>query len=119
MKSSKFLGLILVCALVGPLGAAETSKHAASPHSKSAISCFDCHQEETPTKAPADSQTCMDCHGDAPAVADLTKQLPVNPHNPPAAKHTKTYDCIDCHYQHKPPVVKCLECHATYKLTAK
>jgi hypothetical protein len=61
----------------------------------------------------------MDCHGDAPAVAELTRQLPVNPHAPPRPPHPGPYVCTECHRQHQPPAVKCLDCHPKYKFNAK
>jgi hypothetical protein len=87
-------------------------------HAKSSISCFDCHHAQKPTGA-ADAAGCMDCHGDAPAVAALTKGLPVNPHAPPKAPHPPLNACPECHRQHQPPVVKCLECHPKFNFTVK
>ena len=64
--------------------------------------------------------SCVACHGDLPAMAAYTRALPVNPHARPAkAGHPGPFACTECHRQHKPPVVKCLECHPTFKMTAK
>lgn len=85
-------------------------------HSKAGVTCFDCHREETPAKvAPDDS--CIGCHGDLPAMAAFTKALPVNPHAVPKGGHPGPFLCTQCHRQHKPPVVKCLECHPKFKLS--
>ena len=120
MKAFPWLGLLVIGSLCTPGRAAQDAKHAPAPiHVKAGLSCFRCHHEEAPTKAPASDEACVDCHGDAPAVAVATQKLPVNPHNPPAAKHTKTFACTECHCQHKPTVVKCLECHDKFKMKAK
>ena len=120
MKSSHVLGLLALCCLQATWGVAQDSKnHPAAKHAKAGLICFDCHQEENPKKGPASDDSCMACHGDFPAMAAVTKKLAVNPHDAPPAKHPKQNQCFDCHRQHQAPVVKCLECHATFKLTAK
>lgn len=78
------------------------------PHAKAGVHCFDCHHEEKPTKKAVASDSCMNCHGDYPAMKALTKDAKPNPHD----SHLGEVPCIDCHRQHQPPVVKCLECHA-------
>ena len=88
-------------------------------HAKAGVTCFDCHQEETPSARPVDPGKCMDCHGDGPAMAATTRQLPVNPHAPPPKPHPGPFACTDCHRQHQPPVVKCLECHPKFKLVPR
>jgi len=88
-------------------------------HVKAHVSCHDCHGEEAPTKAAESETSCVVCHGDLPAMAAYTKGLPVNPHAPPKGEHHAPLACTECHHQHKPPVVKCLECHPTFKLKAK
>ena len=88
-------------------------------HAKAGLNCHDCHQEETPTKAAVPDRSCMTCHGDYPAMAAYTKDLPVNPHAVPKGDHPGPFACTECHCQHKPPVVKCLECHPAFKLKAK
>jgi fumarate reductase flavoprotein subunit len=85
-------------------------------HAKASITCFDCHRTQKPSAA-AEATACMDCHGDAPAVAELTRKLPVNPHAPPPAPHPALNACPQCHRQHRPPVVACLECHPKFKFT--
>jgi hypothetical protein len=49
-------------------------------------------------------------------MAAYTKALPVNPHMERKAGHPGPFACPECHRQHKPPVVKCLECHPDFKL---
>ena len=85
-------------------------------HSKAGVHCYDCHHEEKPSKKAVASDSCMTCHGDYPAMKELTKHLPVNPHD----SHLGAIPCTECHRQHQPPVVKCMECHqGKFKLTAK
>jgi hypothetical protein len=88
-------------------------------HAKAGVTCHDCHQEENPSKAAVPDDSCMACHGDLPAMAAYTKALPVNPHAVPKGGHPGPFACIQCHRQHQPPVVKCLECHPTFKLTPR
>ena len=76
-------------------------------HAKAGVHCFDCHQEEKPTKKAVAQESCMVCHGDYPAMKALTKDAKPNPHG----SHQGEIPCTECHRQHKPPVVKCLECH--------
>ena len=76
-------------------------------HAKAGVHCFDCHQEEKPTKKAVASDSCMVCHGDYPAMKALTKDAKPNPHD----SHLGEIPCSECHRQHRPPVVKCLECH--------
>jgi len=121
MHFTRLLGMIsLGLCLAGPGWATDSGGARSLPakHAKAAVTCIDCHHSEKPTDA-APEATCMDCHGDAPAVAALTRQLPVNPHAPPRAPHPGPYACTDCHRQHQPPVVKCLECHPKFKFDAK
>jgi hypothetical protein len=84
-------------------------------HAKSGVHCFDCHQEEKPTKKAVTSESCVVCHGDYPAMKATTKDVKPNPHD----SHVGEIPCTECHRQHQPPVVKCLECHAgKYKFKA-
>jgi hypothetical protein len=78
-----------------------------APHSKAGVHCFDCHQEEKPTKKAVANESCMICHGDYPAMKATTKDVKPNPHD----SHLGEIPCTECHRQHQPPVVKCLECH--------
>ncbi|HEX7553224.1 MAG TPA: cytochrome c3 family protein [Geothrix sp.] len=85
-------------------------------HSKAGVHCYDCHQEEKPTRKAVASDSCMTCHGDYPAMRAVTKHLPVNPHD----SHLGEIPCTECHRQHQPPMVKCLECHkGKFQFTAK
>ncbi len=116
--------LPLVAALVlalGPgtairAGEADAKRPLPPWHAKAGVICHDCHQKEKPTSAAVADDSCMVCHGDYPAMAELTKHLPVNPHAPPKAPHPGPFACPECHHQHKPAVVKCLECHPDFKL---
>jgi hypothetical protein len=76
-------------------------------HAKAGVHCFDCHQEEKPTKKAVASDSCMNCHGDYPAMKALTKNVKPNPHD----SHLGEIPCTECHRQHQAPKVKCLECH--------
>jgi len=119
MKSSHLLGVLLCgCLWASPGTAGDTSHPPTQKHVKAGVTCHDCHQEENPKKA-ATEESCEVCHGDYPAMAEVTKNLPVNPHKPPPAKHPKPFACTECHRQHKPPVAKCLECHPTFKMNLK
>ena len=95
----------LLCGL--PLQSQEGKKTLPAHHTKAGVHCYDCHQEEKPTKKAVASESCMTCHGDYPAMKVLTKDAKPNPHD----SHLGEIPCTDCHRQHLPPVVKCLECH--------
>jgi len=103
---SSLLGLLLG---VLPVSAQE-GKAVSLPahHAKAGVHCFDCHQEEKPTKKAVSSESCMTCHGDYPAMKVTTKDAKPNPHD----SHLGEVACTECHRQHRPPVVKCLECHS-------
>jgi hypothetical protein len=118
MKFTQILGFYCLCACTANPGWAADGKVLPAKHAKGGVTCFDCHQAEKPAGA-APAGTCMDCHGDAPAMAELTRQLPVNPHMPPRAPHPGPFACTDCHHQHQAPVVKCLECHPKFKFNVK
>ena len=113
---------LLAVLMVGGLcaSAAADSKHPTPPkHAKAGVTCHDCHRQENPSQAPVPQESCMACHGDYPAMAAYTAKLPLNPHKPPSGGHPGPFPCTDCHRQHQPPVVKCLECHPKFKLTAR
>lgn len=98
----------------------EAASHPLPPkHTQVGVTCYDCHQEETPSQKPVAEESCMACHGDFPAMAALTKGLTVNPHKIPPKPHPGPFTCTDCHRQHKPPVVKCLQCHPKFDLKAR
>jgi hypothetical protein len=110
--------VLLACFfLAGSAGAAAIKPSA--KHVKAGVTCHDCHREETPSKAAVADQSCLPCHGDAPAMAAYTRSLPLNPHALPKGNHPGPFACTECHRQHQPPVVKCLECHPSFKLTPK
>lgn len=118
MNRSRLVILGLAGLLGLPAGAREGEAKRPLPpwHAKSGVICYDCHQKEKPTSAAVADESCMVCHGDYPAMAELTKHLPVNPHAPPKPPHAGPFTCTECHHQHKPAVVKCLECHPDFKL---
>ena len=95
----------LVCGL--PLHSEEGKRTLPPHHVKAGVHCFDCHHEEKPTKKAVASESCMVCHGDYPAMRALTKDAKPNPHD----SHLGEIACTECHRQHQPPVVMCLECH--------
>ena len=118
MTSCRHLTLILFGLLGAVAAQAREAKGFKLPayHAKAGVHCFDCHQEEKPTKKAVTSASCMACHGDYPAMKALTKEAKPNPHD----SHQGEIACTDCHRQHLPPVVKCLECHeGKYKFQVK
>lgn len=117
MRKTQFLGF---CCLWAGLAVPARADGRSLPagHVKAGVTCYDCHLKEKPTDGVTGS-TCMDCHGDLPAMAALTGQLPVNPHGTRKAPHPGPFACTDCHRQHQPPVVKCLECHPKFKMAVK
>jgi len=88
-------------------------------HVKAGLTCYDCHQKEEPDHAAIPDDSCMNCHGDYPAMAAYTAKLPINPHNPPTKNNHPKFVCTECHHQHKAPEVKCLACHPDFKLKAR
>lgn len=120
MKREHLMALCLLLgmgALPGRAAAQDPKHPLPAPHAKAGLICHDCHLKEKPVTAAVADESCMACHGDLKAMAVLTKQHAVNPHAPPAAPHPGPFACPECHRQHKPPVVKCLECHPTFKFT--
>lgn len=98
----------LCCGLcLGSSQAQEPGRRLPDHHAKTGVHCFDCHQEEKPTKKAVASESCMICHGDYPAMRVLTKDAKPNPHD----SHLGEIPCTECHRQHQAPKVKCLECH--------
>lgn len=110
MRLVRILALGLLSCLAVGVRAAE-DKPLPAPHAKAKLICHDCHQKEKPTTAAVPDEACMICHGDYPAMKALTKDAKPNPHDPPRTEVHASITCTDCHRQHKPPVVKCLECH--------
>jgi len=98
MKISRLLGFYcLTLCWSNPGWALDSSAAHPVPakHAQAKVSCYDCHQAENPT-GPAAPAACMDCHGDAPAMAEQTRTRVPNPHAPPLAA------CTSCHRQHPP-----------------
>lgn len=110
--------LLLLAGGVAEAWTEEAKRPLPAKHAKARIYCNACHHKEKPTTAAVADDSCMICHGDYPAMADYTRQLDPNPHKWPAAKHPGPFACVDCHAQHKAPVVKCLECHPKFKMKA-
>jgi hypothetical protein len=118
MTACRHLTLILFGLLWALAAPAQEAKGFKLPalHAKAGVHCFDCHKEEKPTKKAVASESCMACHGDYPAMKVLTKEAKPNPHD----SHQGEIACPECHRQHLPPVVKCLECHeGKYKFRIK
>lgn len=111
--------LPLLCACLSSAGWTEELKRPLpAKHAKARINCNACHHKENPTASAVADDSCMICHGDYPAMADYTRNLDPNPHKWPGAKHPGPFACIECHSQHKAPMVKCLECHPKFKMKA-
>jgi hypothetical protein len=111
MTTVNFPSLLLICGLLwaAPCWSQEGGgKSLPQPHAKAGVHCFDCHQEEKPTRKAVSEKSCMACHGDYPAMKEWTKTVKPNPHD----SHLGEIPCTECHRQHQAPVVKCLECHA-------
>ncbi|BDU78052.1 cytochrome c3 family protein [Mesoterricola sediminis] len=115
MRALQSLTLIVGCMILSAQGFAADPRLNAK-HVKAGVTCHNCHGTENPDKAAVPDSSCYNCHGDYPAMAAYTKALPLNPHAPLKAGHPGPFACVDCHRQHKPPVVKCLECHPDFKL---
>ena len=106
MRLLRIMAMGLAALMGGGVHGADT-KPLPAPHVAARMLCHDCHQVEKPMTAAVPDQACMVCHGDYPAMKALTKDAKPNPH---ASPHDPI-PCTDCHRQHKPPVVTCLECH--------
>ena len=115
LRMLSILALLACFSLAGAVGAAE--RRLPAKHAKAGLKCIICHQVENPDQRPASNETCMNCHGDLPAMAAYTSKLAVNPHDPPKGPHPAAPPCADCHGQHKPPVVVCLQCHPQFKMS--
>ena len=71
--------LLLLCGLLLSLPLAAQGHALPAHHAKAGLHCFDCHQEEKPTKKAVASESCMTCHGDYPAMKAFTKDAKPNP----------------------------------------
>jgi hypothetical protein len=118
MQYARLLALFCVWSGLSNPGWAVESRTLPAPHAKAGVTCHDCHQSEAPAGAAPES-ACMDCHGDLPAMAAQTRDLAVNPHAVRKAPHPGPFACTECHRQHRPPVVKCLECHPKFTFNVK
>lgn len=118
MKPLHLVLLAAVLALNGAMGLAG-DRTLPEKHTKAKLTCYDCHHQDQPEKAAVADDSCVQCHGDFAAMAEYTRKLPVNPHGARQKGHPGPFTCTECHRQHKPPVVKCLECHPDFKFKAK
>ncbi|WP_306590100.1 cytochrome c3 family protein [Geothrix sp. 21YS21S-4] len=100
-------GILAVAGLLAGGIAFAEERPLPAPHAKANVICHDCHHKEKPTSAAVADEACMVCHGDYPAMKALTKHVKPNPHD----SHKGPIPCTECHRQHRPPAVKCLECH--------
>ena len=119
MPRARLLVALLAGALGLPLLGGDVPRPLPAKHTQAKVVCQDCHKKENPSKSAVADESCMLCHGDYAAMVDYTKHLKPNPHNPPAGKHPAQAPCTECHRQHVPPVVKCLECHPDFTLKAR
>ena len=101
------IGALGLACMVSVGAAPAEARPLPAPHVKAKLICHDCHQKEKPSTAAVPDEACMVCHGDYPAMKALTKDVQPNPHGSPH----DPIACTECHHQHKPPTVKCLECH--------
>lgn len=115
----RFSQAVLVLLILAPASGRAESGKLPPKHEKAGLSCYDCHRQDQPKEAAVPEESCMQCHGDYPAMAAYTKDLPLNPHGKRKADHPGPFGCTECHHQHKKPVVKCLECHPDFKLSPK
>jgi len=118
MKFTRLLGFLCMALCWSTPGLALDGRTLPAVHAQGGVTCHDCHQTLEP-KGPATADGCMNCHGDGPAVAELTAKLKVNPHQPPKAPHVPLNACPDCHRQHQPATVTCMKCHPTFTFHAK
>ncbi len=114
-KYMKYVMIILglVTILTVGVAIAENNKTIQPYHAEIGLTCKDCHGTDEPTKRPAVS-VCTGCHGEYESVAELTADLPVNPHD----SHQGPVRCYTCHKSHETPVLYCNECHS-YDMTIK
>jgi len=108
-----------VASILACLSLAAGSRTLPPRHAKAGLTCYDCHQKEEPEHAAVPNDSCMNCHGDDPAMAAYTAKLAVNPHNPPARNNHPKFVCTECHHQHKAPEVKCMACHPSFNFTPR
>ena len=118
VRRGKSTVVLAIFAGIMLFGAEPEIKQLTPKHQKAGVNCNDCHRKENPSMAAVPDDSCVFCHGDTAAMVAYTKHLKPNPHNPPAGKHVALPPCTDCHHQHKPPEVKCLECHPSFKIKA-
>ncbi len=115
--------LIGLSSVVGAFAQAERQASAipnlATVHAQqSKLACSACHGNKTPTSVSAEealataNQNCINCHGDAKAVAAAIlpklKHKEINPH----ASHLVQIYCVTCHHGHAAGEAYCQQCHA-------
>lgn len=92
------------------------SKYQSKPHHEHlSFDCVDCHfgQGDDPSKFKAIGDAgCLSCHKDKKILAQRLQfmdTLKANPHN--SVHDGPTLYCDECHFEHKPSVNMCSECH--------
>ena len=112
------IGMAVFCtSAVAQTGASNAPPLATVHVQQLKLDCNACHGNKTPTSVNAEealatvNQNCINCHGDAKAVA--TALLPklvhkeINPH----ASHLVQIDCATCHRGHSAGEAYCQQCH--------
>ncbi len=118
------LAAVAMAAFCAAAAAQTGSPNASGPNlatvhaQQSKLACSACHGDKTPTSVSAEealataNQNCINCHGDAKAVAAAIlpklKHKEINPH----ASHLVQIDCVTCHHGHAAGEAYCQQCHA-------
>ena len=115
------IGVAVLCTAAGAQTAPSTSAapNLASVHTEqSKLACNACHGDKMPTSVNAEEAlaivngNCVNCHGDAKAMAEAIlpklKHKEINPH----AGHLVQIDCVTCHHGHAAGEAYCNQCHA-------
>ncbi|MBE3021730.1 cytochrome c3 family protein [Campylobacter sp. 7477a] len=134
MKRLTLTALLLLCCFFTPISANDNgkksdlniqkitvsdelrAKHTLKPHHEHlAFDCIDCHtnQGDDPSKFKnIKDEGCLSCHGTKKLLAQRLKfmdTLKANPHN--SVHDGPTLYCDECHFEHKPSINMCSECH--------
>ncbi len=115
--------LIGIASLSGAFAQAEPKAdpvpNLAAVHAQqSKLTCNSCHGDKTPTSVSAEeslataNQNCINCHGDAKAVAAALLPKLVHKEINPHASHLVQIDCVTCHHGHTAGEAYCQQCHA-------
>jgi len=115
------IGMAFLCASAAAQTAQSTSAppNLATVHAQqSKLACTACHGDKTPTSVSAEealataNQSCINCHGDAKAVAAALLPKLVHKEINPHASHLVEIDCVTCHRGHAAGEAYCNQCHA-------